>query len=174
MSDPFMAEIRIFSFNYAPRGWAQCNGQLMAISQNTALFSLLGNTYGGDGRTTFGLPGLQGQLPMCQGQGPGLTPRTLGETGGSQSVALLPTETPAHTHSLTLFSASTAVSTTPQDQYLADGACKPFGSANLTTDTMLHPSALTIAGGSQGHNNMMPSLAINFCIALNGIFPQRP
>jgi len=174
MADPFMAEIRVFSFNFAPYGWAQCNGQLMAISQNSALFSLLGTSYGGDGRVTFGLPGLQGQLPMCWGNGPGLTPRTLGETDGEQTVTLLQTETPAHTHSLTLFSASTAVSSTPQDQYLADGPCKPFGSTNLTTDTMLHPAALTIAGGSQAHNNMMPSLAINFCIALSGMFPQRP
>jgi microcystin-dependent protein len=174
MADPFMAEIRVFSFTFAPNGWAQCNGQLMPISQNSALFSLLGTSYGGDGRTTFALPGLQGQLPMCWGQGPGLTQRTLGETGGSQSVALLAAEAPAHTHSLTLFSASTAVSSTPQDQYLADGACKPFGSTNLTTDTMLHPSAMTVAGGSQAHNNMMPSLAINFCIALSGMFPQHP
>ena len=174
MADPFMAEIRVFSFNFAPYGWAQCNGQLMPISQNSALFSLLGTSYGGDGRVTFALPGLQGQVPMCWGQGPGLTERTLGETGGAQNVALLQTETPAHTHSLTLFSATTPVSNTPQDQYLADGPCKPFGSTSLTTDTMLHPSAMTIAGGSQAHNNMMPSLAINFCIALSGMFPQRP
>src|SRR6476620_10065681 len=105
MADPFMAEIRVFSFNFAPYGWAQCNGQLMPISQNSALFSLLGTSYGGDGRVTFALPGLQGQVPMCWGQGPGLTERTLGETGGAQNVALLQTETPAHTHSLTLFSA---------------------------------------------------------------------
>lgn len=174
MAEPFLAEIRIFTFNFAPRGWAQCNGQLMPIAQNTALFSLVGTYYGGDGRVTFGLPNLQGQVPVHQGQGNGLTERVIGETGGTPTVTLLPTETPMHTHSLTLFSATTAHSTTPQDQYLADGPCKPFGSTALQTDTMLHPSAMTVAGSSQAHNNMMPSLSINFCIALEGIFPSRP
>lgn len=173
MAEPFLAEIRIFTFNFAPRGWAQCNGQLMSISQNTALFSLVGTSYGGDGRVTFGLPNLQGQVPIHQGQGPGLTDRAIGETGGAPTVTLVQTETPAHTHSLTLFTPSTPTSTTPQDHFLADGPCKPFGSMALASDTMLHPASLTIAGGSLAHNNMMPSLSINFCIALEGIFPVR-
>lgn len=173
MSDPFVAEIRIFSFNYAPKGWAQCNGQVMPIAQNTALFSLLGTTYGGDGRTNFALPNLQDRVPIHHGQGPGLTSRQLGEMGGSATVTLLQSEMPKHNHTLTLFSASPASTSSPQDQYLADGPCKPFGSAALESDTTLHPTVMSQAGGSQAHNNMMPSLTINFCIALEGIFPPR-
>ena len=174
MSEPFLAEIRIFSFNFAPQSWAQCNGQLMPIAQNTALFSLLGTSYGGNGQTTFGLPNLQGQVPMAWGQGPGLSNYALGETGGSQTVALLATEMPAHSHSMLMFSAQEPTSSAPQNEYLADGPCKPFGSETLKSDTMLNPQSVSIAGGSQAHNNLMPSLAMNFCIALQGVFPTRP
>jgi microcystin-dependent protein len=173
MSEPFIAEIRIFSFNFAPRSWAQCNGQLLPIAQNTALFSLLGTSYGGNGQTNFALPNLQGQVPMFWGQGPGEN-HALGETGGSQSVNLQMAELPAHTHNMTLFSAAAPTSTSPQDQYLADGTCKPFGSSTLETNALLNAQAVSVAGNSQAHNNLMPSLVVNFCIALEGVFPSRP
>jgi microcystin-dependent protein len=173
MSEPFIAEIRIFTFNYAPRSWAQCNGQLLPIQQNSALFSLLGVTYGGNGTTNFALPNLQGQVPMFWGQGPGEN-HVLGETGGSSTVNLLTTEMPAHSHTMTVFSAAAPSSTSPDNQYLAEGACKPYGSSTLETNTVLNPQAVSVAGGSQPHNNMMPSLVVNFCIALQGIFPSRP
>lgn len=171
MADPFVAEIRIFPFNFAPKGWAWCNGQLMPISQNTALFSLLGTTYGGDGKTTFALPDLQGRAPMHPGQGPGLSLHDLGETSGSETVTLLESEIPAHSHGLQ-GDEDDASFMTPQNMYLASGN-QMYLSSNPTPNTTLAPSALAPAGGDQPHNNMMPYLTLYFCIALQGVFPPR-
>lgn len=171
MSDPFVAEIRIVGFNFAPTGWALCSGQLMPISQNTALFSLLGTFYGGDGKSTFALPNLEGSFPMHQGQGPGMSDRFLGEIGGQQNVTLLQTEMPAHAH--TPFGTSTAgVTSTPDPStHPAASAARRYQSA--ASDTNLSPFAWSIAGNSFPHNNMSPYLVMNFIIALQGVFPAR-
>jgi microcystin-dependent protein len=172
MSDQFVAEIRIFPFNFAPKGWAFCDGQLLPISQNTALFSLLGTTYGGDGKSNFALPNLQGSTPMQQGQGPGLSLRDLGETGGEQSVTLLQTEMPAHTHNVN--AGATPNQLTPVNNVWASGQ-KGFGSFYVPppANAPMNVSATSITGGSLPHNNMMPYLTLTFCIALQGIFPPR-
>lgn len=182
MSSPFVAEIRVFPFNFAPRGWAMCNGQLMAISQNTALFSLLGTTYGGDGKSTFALPNFQGNVPMHHGQGPGLTPRDLGEMSGVEFVTLLETEMPQHTHNL---SAANTQATTPNPSgaVLARGnyddgtnlgpAPTYIPAASANPKTIMSSFASGVAGGGQPHNNMAPYLTLNFCIALQGVFPAR-
>ena len=172
MADPFVAEIRIFGFNFAPKGWAFCDGQLLPISQNTALFSLLGTTYGGDGRSTFALPDLQGSVPVHPGQGPGLSLYDLGQSGGSQAVTLLQSEVPPHTHAFNA-SASEAGSTSPGDELFAVGAgvaeYAPPGAPAILAAQMVAPF-----GGSQPHNNIQPSLTLSFCIALQGYFPARP
>jgi microcystin-dependent protein len=172
MADPFVAEIRIFPFNFAPTGWAMCNGQLLPISQNTALFSLLGTFYGGDGKSTFALPDLQGNVPIHQGQGPGLSLRDLGETSGSETVTLLQSEIPAHSHNL-MSSTTNANRTAPQGNSLAKvlGAT-PYAPSGGPTTT-LADQALMPAGSDQPHNNMQPYLTLNFCIALQGVFPPR-
>jgi microcystin-dependent protein len=172
MADPFVAEMRIFPFNFAPKGWAFCNGQLLPLSQNTALFSLLGTTYGGDGRTTFGLPNMQGSSPMQPGQGPGLSLHDLGESGGSDTVTLLQTQMPAHGHQL-LASVSTADISMPGPTMAYAHASKVAYTGTTTSLTPLNPNAIATAGGSQPHNNLMPYLTLNFCIALQGIFPPR-
>ncbi len=174
MSNPFLAEIRIFTGNFAPKGWALCNGQLMPISQNTALFSLLGTTYGGDGKSNFALPNLQGCAPMQAGQGPGLTLRDLGETGGEQSLTLLQTEMPAHSHSA--LGSTGSDQATPVNHAWASG--QKLGGGNIYTGTsannvQMNPFALSIAGGNLPHNNMPPYLGLTFIIALQGIFPAR-
>jgi microcystin-dependent protein len=173
MAEPFLAEIRIFGFNFAPHGWAFCNGQIMPISQNTALFSLLGVTYGGNGTSNFGLPNLQGNVPVHAGQGPTTSDYALGEAGGTTQVNLLQTQIPVHTHALNM-SSFEGTEASPKDQYAAGfpgvGLYAPAASPN----TMMAPTMLGIAGGSQAHTNMMPYLALNFCIALSGVFPQRP
>lgn len=174
MSNPFLAEVRIFTGNFAPKGWAQCDGQLMPISQNTALFSLLGTTYGGDGKSNFALPNLQGSIPMQAGQGPGLTLRDLGETGGEQTVTLLQTEMPAHTHGAMASTGSDAA--TPVNNAWASG--QKLGGGDVYTPTSpqnvpMNPFALSISGGSQPHNNLAPFLGLNFIIALQGVFPAR-
>jgi microcystin-dependent protein len=174
MSDPFVAEIRIFAGNFAPTGWATCNGQLMAISQNTALFSLLGTFYGGDGKSTFALPNLAGSAPMGQGQGAGLSQRLLGEQGGEPFVTLLQTEMPLHNHFV-------AVSTENGNQGSLTNAVvlgKSVGGTlyqNNTTQNLvqLNFQALSVAGSSLPHNNLQPYLAMTFIIALQGIFPPR-
>jgi microcystin-dependent protein len=171
VADPFVAEIRIFPFNFAPKGWAFCSGQLMPISQNTALFSLLGTTYGGDGKSTFALPDLQGSAPMHPGQGPGLSLHDLGETGGSETVTLLESEIPAHSHTVSA-SGRAANNRTPGAQLPAVGAgVQLYGAPGSTVS--LDPNAVPPAGGSLPHNNMQPYLTVNFCIALQGIFPPR-
>jgi microcystin-dependent protein len=174
MSNPFVAEIRIFTGNFAPTGWAQCNGQLLPISQNTALFSLLGTTYGGDGKSNFALPNLQGSAPMQAGQGPGLSLRDLGETSGEQSVTLLQTEMPAHSHGVQ--AAGSSLSPTPASNAWGSGQ-KGFGNvyAPLTvpTNVQMNPFGTSISGGNLPHNNMMPFLGLTFIIALQGVFPPR-
>jgi microcystin-dependent protein len=167
--DPFVAEIRIFPFNFAPRGWAWCDGQLLPLSQNTALFSLLGTTYGGNGKSNFALPDLQGRAPMHPGQGPGLSLHDLGETGGSETVSLLESEIPSHSHGARV-SADDGNSRVPVGKYVGRGNNIFAPLANLTT---FDPNALTPAGGDQPHNNMMPYLTFYFCIALQGVFPPR-
>ena len=171
MADPFVAEIRIFPFNFAPKGWAWCNGQLLPISQNTALFSLLGTTYGGDGKSTFALPDLEGRAPMHPGQGPGLSLHDLGETGGSETVTLLESEIPAHSHTLRA-SLLPADSPNPTGAFTAaPSSDNIYGAAsNLVS---MAPEALPPAGGAQPHNNMQPYLTFYFNIALQGVFPPR-
>jgi microcystin-dependent protein len=174
MSNPFVAEIRIFTGNFAPVGWAQCNGQLMPISQNTALFSLLGTTYGGDGKSNFALPNLQGSAPMQAGQGPGLSLRDLGETAGEQTVTLLQTEMPAHSHAAQAAAGSN--SSSPVSNAWASGQ-KGFGNVYTTstpaTNVQMNPFGTSIAGGNQPHNNMPPYLGLTFILALQGVFPAR-
>jgi microcystin-dependent protein len=172
MANPFLAEIRIFPFNFPPRGWAFCDGQLMSISQNTALFSLLGTTYGGDGKSNFALPNMQGNAPMHPGQGPGLSLHDLGETGGSDTVTLLESEIPAHTHSLNA-SNSQGTDQSPLNEMFAGGVGGISLYAAPASITQLADVTLAPAGGDQPHNNMMPYLTLNFCIALQGVFPPR-
>jgi len=173
MADQFVAEIRIFPFNFPPKGWAFCDGQILPISQNTALFSLLGTTYGGDGKSNFALPNFQGSAPMQQGQGPGLSQRFEGEVGGEQTVTLLQTEMPAHNHGVLADGAGTLPG--PGNNAWGSGLktgpsiYSPSGANNVP----MNPAALSIAGGNQPHNNMPPYLGLNFCIALQGIFPPR-
>jgi microcystin-dependent protein len=170
VSDPFVAEIRIFPFNFPPTGWAWCDGQLLPISQNTALFSLLGTTYGGDGKSTFALPDLQGRAAMHQGQGQGSL-YDLGQTGGSDAVTLLASEMPTHNHNV-------QVSQVPADQPVPTNLL----TATTTSDNVygpaqnlqpMAPEALAPAGGDQPHNNLQPYLTLYFCIALQGVFPPR-
>lgn len=173
MSDQFVAEIRIFPFNFPPTGWAFCDGQLMPISQNTALFSLLGTVYGGDGKSTFALPDLQGSAPMQPGQGQGLSLRDLGEMSGVESITLLVSEIPLHTHTMNAFSAVPGDNTVPGPLISLAGST----GANVystTQNSMAAFQSLPPAGGGLPHNNMQPYLTLNFCIALQGIFPQRP
>ncbi|MCA6125556.1 phage tail protein [Bradyrhizobium sp. WSM 1704] len=175
MADPFVAEIRIFGFNFPPKGWAFCDGQLLPISQNTALFSLLGTTYGGDGKSTFGLPNMQGSAPMQPGQGPGLSLYDLGQSGGSDNVTLLQTEIPNHTHQMFATVENGTQGTLTTNITLATSMNgKLFQTATSTNLAAMSVSALTTAGGSLPHNNMQPYLTLNFCIALQGVFPQRP
>jgi microcystin-dependent protein len=172
MADPFVAEIRIVPFSFAPRGWAFCDGQLMPISQNTALFALLGTTYGGDGRSTFALPDLQGRAPMHPGAGMGLSPHQLGERGGSETVALSESEIPAHSHAM-MAQSGAASSKVPAGKVFAHparGMTYALPSGNLVG---LANDALAAVGGQSAHNNMMPCLTLYFCIALQGVFPPR-
>jgi microcystin-dependent protein len=172
MADPFVAEIRIFPFNFAPNGWAFCDGQLLPLSQNTALFSLLGTTYGGDGKSTFALPDLQGGAPMHPGQGPGLSLHDLGEMGGSETVTLLESEVPSHSHQV---HATTNPGNLNSPAGGASLARSSGGFAYVTgpADTTLASEALGETGGDQPHNNLQPYLTLNFCIALQGVFPPR-
>jgi microcystin-dependent protein len=172
MADPFVAEIRIFPFNFAPKGWAWCDGQLLPLSQNTALFSLLGTTYGGNGKSNFALPDLQGRAPMHPGQGPGLSLHDLGETGGSETVSLLESEIPSHSHQLKAWSQDPADHFNPA----ANSLCRSnngqaWGPANNLVS--FAPEAIAPAGGDQPHNNLMPYLTFYFNIALQGVFPPR-
>jgi microcystin-dependent protein len=173
MADQFVAEIRILPFNFAPQGWAWCDGQLLPLSQNTALFSLLGTTYGGNGQSNFGLPNLQGRAPMHPGQGPGLSLHDLGETGGSETVTLLESEIPGHSHTMR---ASTDAANVQTPTSLVSLTRSSGGTAYSPTTTGLvamSGQALAPAGGDEPHNNMQPYLTFYFAIALQGIFPPR-
>lgn len=174
MSEPFLGEIRIVGFDFPPRGWATCDGQLLPINQNQALFALLGTTYGGDGRVTFALPDLRGRAPVHVGASPGSGASiALGERGGVEAVALSPGQIPAHTHTLET-TADPASTDDPTDAVLAKQArFGPAIYANPINLTSLHPSALGSAGGGAAHSNMQPSKVLNFVIALQGIFPSR-
>lgn len=172
MADPFVAEIRIFPFNFAPKGWAWCDGQLMPLSQNTALFSLLGTTYGGNGKSNFALPDLQGRAPMHPGQGPGLSLHDLGETGGSETVTLLESEIPAHSHAV-MASRAEGATREPVGQLTAAGIGGVVAYAAPGALTQLSPNTIAPAGGDQPHNNLQPYLTFYFCIALQGVFPPR-
>ena len=173
MADPFVAEIRIFPFNFAPKGWAWCNGQLMPISQNTALFALLGTFYGGDGKSTFALPGLEGSAPIHQGQGSGLSEYFLGQQGGAETVTLLESEMPAHTHQMKAAGEDNAnvKLVNPSASFANASGGTPF--QNATDGTQLAFQALAPAGGSLPHNNMQPYLTFYFNIAMQGVFPPR-
>lgn len=172
MSEPYIGEIRIFGFDFAPRGWATCSGQIISIAQNTALFSILGTTYGGNGSNNFGLPDFRGRAPMAAGSGPGLTAYSLGEVTGEEAVTLLTSEMPLHTHSLQA-SADNALSQSPIGNIHAtiagDTLYRDAGAPTVQTPT----SSIGIAGASVGHENRMPGLAMNICIALQGVFPGR-
>jgi microcystin-dependent protein len=173
MADPFVAEIRIFPFNFPPKGWAFCDGQLLPISQNTALFSLLGTTYGGDGKSNFALPDLQGSAPMHPGQGPGLSLHDLGETGGSETVTLLESEIPVHTHAKRV---NPNVAETPNAAGNSLARASSVNAYQTNTNQSLvnmSDSAIAPAGGDQPHNNLQPYLTLNFCIAMQGVFPPR-
>ncbi len=168
--DPFYAEIRIFPFNFPPYGWAFCNGQIMPISQNTALFALLGTQYGGDGKSTYALPDLQGAAPMQPGQGQGLSERWLGDMSGVESITLLQSEIPVHAHTLRADEDDAAYKT-PGSMLLGAGNATY---SNASPNANMAFEALSLAGGGLPHNNMQPYLTLNFCISLGGVFPQRP
>jgi len=185
MSEPFLAEIRPFAFNFPPRGWAHCDGQILPINQNQSLFSLLGTTYGGDGRTNFGLPDLRGRVPLHEGQGPGLSNRRLGERGGAETVNLTAAEMPSHTHAdgadpnnLEATVQANSEAATSSDPTVAGtnlAAANAYNSDPPSVDMSAasHQLSLTDTGGSQGHNNMPPVTTLNFCIAMQGVFPSR-
>lgn len=174
MADPFVAEIRIFPFNFAPRGWAWCDGQLLPLSQNTALFSLLGTTYGGNGKSNFALPDLQGRAPMHPGQGPGLSLHDLGETSGSETVTLLESEIPAHSHTMRANSDFADLQTpSPARSIARSQNASAYQTTTNQSLVSLAPEALAPAGGDQPHNNLQPYLTFYFCIALQGVFPPR-
>ncbi len=175
MATPFVAEIRIFGFNFPPKGWAFCDGQLIAINQNTALFSLLGTTYGGDGISTFALPNLQGSAPLQPGQGNSLSLRDLGEIGGEQSVTLLTSEMPSHSHTALANISGAQVTTPAGNTWAPPGAGRGLTiyDSGAGIPTPMSSQALAITGGSQPHNNMPPYLTLNLCIAMQGIYPSR-
>lgn len=178
MSDPYLGEIRTFGFNFAPKGWALCQGQLMSISQNAALFALLGTQFGGDGKSTFALPNLQGRAPMGAGSAPGLSPRNMGQSTGEAAVTLLAAGMPPHTHAIAVQTAP-ATESAPGGQFLAKGVTSGRPAPQSTyvpepPNTLLAVQALAPAGASQPHDNQQPHLALNFCICLSGIFPSRP
>ncbi|WP_158822878.1 phage tail protein [Granulicella sp. S156] len=174
MSSSFVGEIEIFGFNFAPQGWALCAGQLLPISQNTALFSLLGTQYGGDGKSTFGLPNLQGTIPVSQGQGPGLSDYNMGETGGTETVTLTINQIPIHAHNLAASAVGGKIETPSAATVLGvtERGTEPYAAAPTAGATM-NTNIVGTAGGSLPHNNMMPYLTLNYCISLYGIFPAR-
>lgn len=171
MSEPFVGEIRMFAGNFAPRGWAFCDGQLLAVSQNDALFSLFGSVYGGDGRTTFGLPDLRGRIPIHAGQGPGLSERRLGAKGGEENVTLTVNQLPSHTHPLQA-TQSQASNTSPAGRAFAPTTFGDVYSSRFDPQNM-SSQAITTVGGSRSHTNLMPFLCVHFIVALVGIYPSR-
>lgn len=175
MTDPFIGEIRIFAGNFAPYGWALCNGQLLPISQNTALYSIIGKTYGGDGKTNFALPNLQGRIPLHFGQGPGLSNRNLGEPIGSETVSLSGNQMPAHSHSATIKAANAGSINQPENNLFGKILRTNMYSTPDAALTNMAEGSLSLqnAGGSLAHNNMQPYLTLNFIIALTGVYPPR-
>lgn len=174
MSDPFVAEIRMFGFNFPPTGWAFCNGQLMPISQNTALFSLLGTFYGGDGKSTFALPNLQDSSPLSQGQGSGLSQYFVGQSGGTETVTLLDSEMPAHSHQARANSGGAGLASPANNIWASlQGRTPPNLFQSGAPNAPMNPLALSVTGSSFPHNNRQPYLGLNFCIALQGVFPAR-
>ncbi|MCB1045356.1 MAG: phage tail protein [Acidobacteria bacterium] len=171
MSEPFVGEIRMFAGNFAPRGWAFCDGQLLAVSQNDALFSLLGTVYGGDGRTTFGLPDLRGRIPIHAGHGPGLSERRLGAKSGEEAVTLTVNQLPSHGHNLNA-AAAAATDTRPENNLPGQAPNADLWSTRNVANPMSSQS-ITHTGGSRSHTNLMPFLCIHFIIALVGIYPSR-
>ncbi len=171
--DPFVAEIRIYGFNFAPKGWAFCDGQILPLSQNTALFSLLGTTYGGDGKSNFALPDMQGNAPMHPGQGPGLSLHDLGETGGTDTVTLLESEMPSHNHGLMAEVTPSQLFAPSPTTALGRSVGGPAYQTSNAGLVQLNVQAIAPSGGSQPHNNLMPYLTLNFCIALQGVYPPR-
>ena len=172
MATPYLGEIRVVGFGFTPKGWLSCNGQLLPINQNQALFSLLGTTYGGDGKSNFALPNLQGSVPMHPGQGPGLSLHDLGETGGSDTVSLLQSEMPSHSH-VTQSTASNGNRLTPSGNIPAKGpGALPYAPGNAALVAM-NGQSVAPSGGDQPHNNLQPYLTLNFCIALQGVYPPR-
>jgi microcystin-dependent protein len=171
MSNPFLGEIRMVGFSFAPRGWAFCAGQLLPISQNDALYALVGTIYGGDGVNTFKLPDLRGRLPINQGQGPGLSSYVIGQASGAEGVTLLTTQIPIHSHSISTASGGTR-SSNPSGNLLGSGEADIY-THDATSGVVMSPSALAANGGTQPHENMQPFICVNFVIALEGIFPSR-
>lgn len=172
MAEPFVGEIRMFAGNFAPRGWAFCEGQLLAIAQNDALFSLFGTIYGGDGRTTFGLPDLRGRVPLHMGQGPGLTNRLIGSRGGVENVTLSTNNLPQHSHALR-GSANFGSDTSPAGNVPATGAGANLYTSGAAAEVAMDAAALTATGAGQPHANVMPFLCVHFIVALFGIYPSR-
>ena len=171
MSDPYIGEIRVFGFNFAPVNWAFCHGQLVPIDQFDALFTLIGTTYGGDGVTTFALPDMRGRIPIHQGQGTGLSPYTIGQIAGTESVTLTTQQLPSHGHSL-LASVSGTRTTAPTNNVLGSGEADIYN-RDTTATLAASSSAVATSGGGQPHANIQPSLGVNFCICVFGIFPSR-
>ena len=173
MSEPFLGEIRMFAGNFPPKNWALCNGQILPISQNTALFSLLGTNYGGNGTSNFGLPNLQNAVPLHWGQGPGLSDRVVGETGGSATVNLISSEMGAHSHAPLAVTGGGAL-LPPTNAYWATSSTRDKQFTNTAPNVTMLPNILDPVGGSQAHDNQFPVLVVTYIIALAGIFPQRP
>lgn len=171
MSNPYFGEIRLFAGNFAPLGWAFCHGQLVSIAENDALFNLIGTTYGGDGQQTFALPDLRGRVPVHQGSGPGLSPRSIGEQAGAEAVTLTSVQLPAHSHSLVATSAPASATAGPAGGVLATASVKLYG--NGAPGSPMANAAISPSGGSQPHDNMAPFLALNYIISLFGIYPQQ-
>lgn len=174
MSEPFLGEIRMFGFQFAPEGWAMCNGQTLSISQNTALFSLLGTMYGGNGTTTFQLPNLQSRVPIHQGQGPGLSSYVMGQSSGAETVTLTSSEIPSHNHLLNCNTAG-GNAASPQNSYPAvesTGTSLDYNTA-ATSGATMNAGAIALTGGGEAHTNIQPYLCVNFCIAMEGVFPSR-
>lgn len=171
MSEPYVGEIRMFAGNFAPLGWAFCDGQLLAVSQNDALFSLFGTIYGGDGRTTFGLPDMRGRVPIHAGHGPGLTERRLGARGGAEAVTLTVNQLPSHTHAYNA-TTSAGLGNSPQNAFIGESPTVDVF-AEATPSESLAPQAVSAVGGSRSHTNVMPFLCVHFIVALFGIYPSR-
>lgn len=176
MSTPYLGEIRMFGFNRIPIGWQACNGAMLAISEYDALYALLGTTYGGDGQTTFAVPDLRGRLPLHQGQGPGLTPRTLGETSGSEGVTLTSQQMPAHNHAIVATQGAATTSQPGPNVVLASlgtADTQYLSTVGALTASPLQPSSVSNQGGNQPHANTMPTLTVSFCIATSGVYPSQ-